>query len=111
MHAPCGRSAGAVPRCKAQLGRRRMANVLCSARILTALVAMAVSGFSWSADNYPARPIRVVTAEPGSGNDLMVRLIAHDMSAGLGQPVIVDDRGMVSMQMVAKGRGDGYTLL
>ena len=61
--------------------------------------------------SYPNRPVRIVTTEPGSGTDLMARIIAQELTGGLGQPVIVDNRGIIAMELVAKAAPDGYTLL
>lgn len=61
---------------------------------------------------YPAKPIRIVTSLPGGSLDLTARLLAPPLSARLGQPVIVDNRGgVLSMELVAKAPADGYMLL
>lgn len=64
-----------------------------------------------SSQNYPNRPIRIVTSGPGSGNDFTARLIAHGLTGSLGQQVIVDNRGILAGEIVANARPDGYTLL
>lgn len=48
---------------------------------------------------------------PGSANDIVARLIAQEIRAGLGQPVVVDNRGTVAAELVARAPADGYTLL
>ena len=64
------------------------------------------------AQNYPTRPIKIVTTEPGSGTDLASRLIAQALTGPLGQQVIVDNRaGLLPGELVAKAQPDGYTLL
>ena len=65
-----------------------------------------------SADTYPTRPIRVVTAPAGAGNDFMARVISQALSANLGQQLVVDNRpaGIIG-EIVAKAPPDGYTLL
>jgi tripartite-type tricarboxylate transporter receptor subunit TctC len=45
------------------------------------------------AQNFPTKPIRMVTAGPGGGNDIIARIIAPELSNRLGQPVVVDNRG------------------
>ena len=62
---------------------------------------------------YPNRPVRVVTSAPGGGSDMVSRLLAQALTAGLGQQVIVDNRGggIVAGEIVAKAPPDGYTLL
>jgi len=72
--------------------------------------AMAASG-----QDYPRKPIRLVTAEPGGGNDFAARLIVQGLGGSLGQPMIVDNRGgaggIIAADIVAKAQPDGYTLL
>ena len=62
--------------------------------------------------NYPNKPIRIVTSMTGGSLDLTARLIAPKLADRLGQQVIVDNRGgVLSMELVAKAPADGYTLL
>ena len=65
-----------------------------------------------SAQDYPNKPIRIVTSGVGGGNDLMTRTIAQGITSPLGQPVIVDNRpsGVIG-ETVAKAPPDGYNLL
>ena len=64
---------------------------------------------------YPNKVVRIVTAEPGGGNELAARLISQGLTTSLGQQVIVESRGggngAIAMQTVAKAPADGYTLL
>jgi tripartite-type tricarboxylate transporter receptor subunit TctC len=61
---------------------------------------------------YPTKPIRIVTAPAGAGNDFVARLIAQGLSGSLGQQMVVDNRpaGIIG-ELVAKAPADGYTLL
>ena len=43
--------------------------------------------------SFPTRPIRIVTSGAGSSNDFNSRLIAQGITAGLGQPVVVENHG------------------
>ena len=65
--------------------------------------------------NYPNKPVRIVTAEPGGGNDFAARMIMPGLAAGLGQPVIIENRGgasgAIAADTVAKAPPDGYSLL
>src|SRR5258705_12227947 len=63
--------------------------------------------------NYPNRPLRIVTSPAGSGIDFQTRLIAQGISGPLGQTVIVENRpsGVIPGETVAKAPPDGYTLL
>jgi tripartite-type tricarboxylate transporter receptor subunit TctC len=60
---------------------------------------------------YPQKVIRIVTAAPGSNNDWGARVVGDAMSPTLGQRVIVDNRGGLAVDVVAKSPPDGYTLL
>ena len=62
---------------------------------------------------FPARPVRLLTGEPGGNADFTSRLIAQGLSAGsLGQQVIVDNRPSATTgDLLARAPADGYTLL
>ena len=64
------------------------------------------------AQDYPNRPIRLVTSAAGGGNDFISRLIAQGIAGPLGQNVIVENRpSNVTGELVAKAVPDGYTML
>ena len=60
---------------------------------------------------YPSKVIRIVTAAPGSNNDWGARLVGDTISPTLGQRVIVENRGGLAVDVVAKSPPDGYTIL
>lgn len=61
---------------------------------------------------YPTKPIRLVTSPAGGGGDILARLIAQGISTPLKQQVIVDNRAANLVgESVAQAPGDGYTLL
>jgi tripartite-type tricarboxylate transporter receptor subunit TctC len=65
-----------------------------------------------TAQNYPTKPIRIITSEPGGGNDFASRVIGQQLSDLMGQPVIIDNRaGILGVEAEAKAPPDGYTLL
>lgn len=64
-----------------------------------------------SAQNYPIKPVRIVTSVAGGGNDLLARVTAQKLTVSLGQQVIVDNRGVVAADIVAKSPPDGYNLI
>jgi tripartite-type tricarboxylate transporter receptor subunit TctC len=69
-----------------------------------------------SAQQYPARAIRLVVGFPAGGpTDIVARQMAPKMAEGLGQQVIVDNRGgaggMLATEQVAKAAPDGYTII
>jgi tripartite-type tricarboxylate transporter receptor subunit TctC len=71
-----------------------------------------VAGVPAQAQDFPTRPLRIVTIEVGGGADFAVRLMSPGLSAALGQQVIVDNRATsIAPEIVAKAPPDGYTLL
>jgi tripartite-type tricarboxylate transporter receptor subunit TctC len=69
-----------------------------------------------AAQNYPNRPVRVIAPFPPSGStDVYARILARELSAGLGQTFIIDNRpggtGLVGTQTARQATPDGYTLL
>ena len=83
-----------------------------------ACLVLCALGFLAQADaqTFPAKTVRlVVPYPPGGSNDVLSRITAQAMSAGLGQPVVVDNRGgaggMIGADNVAKSPPDGYSIL
>jgi tripartite-type tricarboxylate transporter receptor subunit TctC len=83
----------------------------------TAIVAAALGLQSGAqAADYPTRPITLIVPYPaGGGNDVIARLVAAKMSASLGQPIVIENRGgagsTIGTRDVARSVPDGYTLL
>lgn len=77
------------------------------------MVLWAIGAASAIAQTYPVKPIRILTAGVGGGNDLTARLLAQAMSSPLGQQVVVENRaaGVTLGDAVARSAPDGYTLL
>jgi tripartite-type tricarboxylate transporter receptor subunit TctC len=68
------------------------------------------------AQTWPAKPLRaIVPVGAGSSTDIIHRLVLEQLSAGLGQPIVVENRtgagGTIGTAVVAKADPDGYTLL
>jgi tripartite-type tricarboxylate transporter receptor subunit TctC len=81
-----------------------------------ALIALCVASLNGLAQDYPSRPVTIVVGFPaGSATDNLFRPVAVALQAGLGQPVIIDNKpganGVVATQYVARAKPDGYTLL
>src|SRR4030081_2467389 len=74
-----------------------------------AVLAQATSTGSGHA--YPSKTIRMLTTEIGAASDLAARLIAKELQASLGQPVVVENRALIGVELAAQAAGDGYTLL
>jgi len=76
-------------------------------------VLAAASAF---AQGYPARPIRMLVPFSAGGTvDIVARLLGAKLSADLGQPFVVENKGgaggTIAAAMLAKSPGDGYTLM
>ena len=93
--------------------RQSRRNVL---QLAAGFVALATDTRIAGAQNYPTRPVRIVSGFPPGGiNDTYARLIGQWLSEHLGQQFIVENRpgagGTLAAEMVAKAPPDGYTLL
>lgn len=83
--------------------------------ILGAILALASS--LAAAQAYPTKPVRLIAPiSPGAASDVLARVIAPEMAAVLGQPVVVENRPgadtLVGSEYVAKQvPADGYTIV
>ena len=79
-------------------------------------VATLLSAATGRAEDWPSRPIRVIVPlSPGSAADVVPRIVFEQVSAQLGQPVVIENRpgasGTIGAHAVANATADGYTLL
>jgi tripartite-type tricarboxylate transporter receptor subunit TctC len=91
---------------------RRIKIVAFCAGVTMTLVAATTS---ISAQTYPVQPIKVIVGfGPGSAADILARFVGKQMEAGLGQPIVVENRpgnsSMIAAETVARASADGYTL-
>lgn len=91
-----------------KLARLALAAALTGAALLPAIAS--------AQGAYPNKPIRVIVPFPaGSTTDIIARAITDKMSASLGQPLVVDNRGgasgTIGQAAVANAAADGYTIL
>ena len=68
-----------------------------------------------SGPEFPSRPLRyIVPFPPGGSTDIMARIVAAALTEGLGQQVVIDNRGgaggTVGAEIAAQATPDGYTL-
>lgn len=85
-------------------------------RKLMVVVSLMSACAASSAQNYPARPIRMILGfAPGGSTDLVARVVGQKMAESWGQQVVIDNRpganGMIGADLVAKASPDGYSLL
>jgi tripartite-type tricarboxylate transporter receptor subunit TctC len=86
----------------------------CSRALAALLLATCTAGAY--AQAYPSKPIRfVVPYPPGGSNDVLTRITAQMMAPGLGQQIVIDNRGgaggMIGADNVAKSPPDGYSVV
>jgi len=79
-------------------------------------LALVLGGPALAQDNYPNKPIRLITpAAQGGTTDLLARLFGAKLSDVFKQQVLVENRasasGVIAGEMVAKAAPDGYTLI
>ena len=74
------------------------------------LIMMVAAGVL-HAQNFPNRLIRVVTTEVGGASDLATRIMAQALSVNLGQSAIVENRGIIGVEIVSQATADGHVLL
>src|SRR3954454_15858039 len=83
---------------------------------LFGILLLFFAGIAFSQGNYPAKPVRIVVPlVPGGNQDIVARAVAEEMSKGLGQQVVVENRpgqsAIIGTQAVKSSPADGYTLL
>ena len=85
------------------------------ARCVAALLALVAVAAPGSADDYPAKPIRVIVpTAPGGMADILARHFGQKFGEKIKQPVIVENKtgagGVIAADYVAKSPADGYTI-
>jgi tripartite-type tricarboxylate transporter receptor subunit TctC len=84
--------------------------------VLLLVLPALMFGPSWAvAQQYPARPIRIVVGfGPGSSADIVARVVGKQMEQTLGQPIVVENRpgnsSMTAAEAVSRANNDGYML-
>jgi tripartite-type tricarboxylate transporter receptor subunit TctC len=85
-------------------------------RILAAALAIACYATAAAAQTYPTKPIKlIVPYTPGSPVDVLARVVTQQVSARLGQSIVIDNRPgagtTIGTKLAASADPDGYTLL
>ena len=99
-----------------KFSKRTRVRVLTAASAATLALFASLAATQLQAQGFPSRPLRLIVAfVPGGPTDIVARVVAGKMSEGLGQPVVVENRGgaggTVGAEAAAKSPGDGYTML
>src|SRR5262245_52677782 len=86
------------------------------ALLVSALFGLATLAQPAAAQQFPTKPVRVITPFPaGSGPDSVIRLVGDKLSRDWGQQVIVENRpganGFIAIEAAKKAAPDGYTLV
>lgn len=82
----------------------------------TLLLASILMAFTVQAqDAFPNRPLKIIVpTSPGSGSDTTARFFGEQLSAALGQPVLIENKpganGVIAAMAVKQAPADGYTL-
>jgi len=90
-----------------------LAQTFCRAAAVAMLIAVAAPA---NAQQYPSRPIRVVSPFPaGSASDTVSRVVLDHVSQLIGQPMPIEQKpgagGATGFTSVARSEPDGYTLV
>ena len=93
-----------------------MAGLRYALGLVAALLTASIPGAHAQAEDYPARPVRIIVPfGPGGPADVVARQIGSILQGNLGQPFVVENRtgagGVIGTLEVAKAPADGYKLL
>jgi tripartite-type tricarboxylate transporter receptor subunit TctC len=85
-------------------------------QVLALVAALALAAGATHAQDYPAKPVRVIVPFPPGGIlDLITRPVTDKIGANWGQPIIVEPRpgasGNIGIQLARSAPPDGYTLM
>jgi tripartite-type tricarboxylate transporter receptor subunit TctC len=80
--------------------------------LLLCVLGAALPASAATTDTYPARVVRILTAEVGGGADFVARVIAQGLTEALRQQVIIENRtSVLSIEIASRATPDGHTLL
>lgn len=99
-----------------EMRKKHWTKILIMKKLLLCVGLGIMIQLAFAQSNYPQRTIRIISpTSPGSGSDIVARLLAQGLSKKFGKPVIVENRvgagTMIGSELVAKANPDGYTLL
>jgi tripartite-type tricarboxylate transporter receptor subunit TctC len=93
----------------------RLRHLTTACLVLLSVQVVPIAGAA-AADDYPSRPIRIITpAQPGGTTDFLARLLSAHLTENWRQQAIVDNRGSASgvnaAEITMHAAPDGYTLM
>ncbi len=85
------------------------------ARLFLAVVTVLIVGAAASAQDYPTRPVRVLTSSSAGGlSDMFMRGLGEEFQKATGQPIIIENRpggmGNIASRACTEAAPDGYTI-
>lgn len=88
---------------------------LASYGFLIAALAVALTATAARAQDYPSRPIHVLTTSSAGGlSDIFMRVLGEELHKSLGQPIIIENRpgglGNIGARACTEAQPDGYTI-
>lgn len=87
-----------------------------AARIVAACALICTAGLADAQQDYPVKPITLlIPFPPGTGNDVVGRIVGNKLTEYLGQRVVADNRagasGNIAIDLARRAAPDGYTLV
>src|SRR6186997_1987267 len=84
-------------------------------KYLAAIAGVALCATAASAQDYPNKPIHVLTTSSAGGiSDIFMRVLGEEMHKSLGQPIIIENRpggaGNIASRACMEAAPDGYTI-
>lgn len=85
-------------------------------RLLASVAGSAMTCSIVIAQQYPTKPVRIiVTNGPGSGPEIVSRIVGQKLTESFGQPMVIDIRaganGIIGTEIAARAAPDGHTLV
>jgi len=95
--------------------RAALASLVVPSLVVPSLAGLLCGLPSAGAQDYPSRPIRVITVTSAGGtSDIFMRALADEMHKGLGQPIVIENRPggafNIGARACAEAAPDGYTI-
>jgi tripartite-type tricarboxylate transporter receptor subunit TctC len=76
-----------------------------------ALLPLLLGAGAACAQTWPQKPVRVVAPQAGTSIDFLLRSTAPAVAENLGQPLVIENRALIGVEVVARAPADGYTLI